>query len=155
MPATRADAFRRRAPDLGPARPHPELGATAVGVRAPLVAINCLLDTDDVEIARVAARVTRERDGGLPGVRALGFFLASAGRAQVSMNVTDLARTGIERACESVRGAARRRGTDVASVELVGLLPQAELERCSPEFRAWAGLDEASTIEARIARGRI
>ena len=41
-----------RAPDLGPARPHPELGATAVGVRAPLVAINCLLDTADVEIAR-------------------------------------------------------------------------------------------------------
>jgi glutamate formiminotransferase / 5-formyltetrahydrofolate cyclo-ligase len=153
LPATRAEAFRRRAPDLGPARPHPELGATAVGARAPLVAINCLLDTADVETARAAARVVRERDGGLPGVRALGFFLAAAGRAQVSMNVTDLARTGIEAACDAARDAVRARGADVAAVELVGLLPRAELERCSPDFRAWTGLDEASTIEARIARG--
>jgi glutamate formiminotransferase len=124
-----------------------------VGVRAPLVAINCLLDTTDVETARAAARVVRERDGGLPGVRALGFFLTAAGRAQVSMNVTDLARTGIEPACAAVRDAVRDRGADVDAVELVGLLPRAELERCSPDFRAWTGLDEGSTIEARIARG--
>jgi glutamate formiminotransferase len=153
LPATRRDAFRPRAPDLGPAQPHPELGATAVGVRAPLVAINCLLDTAAMEVARFAARAVRERDGGLPGVRALGFFLAAAGRAQVSMNVTDLARTGIEPACAAVRDAVRERAADVASVELVGLLPRAELDRCSPEFRAWTGIDEASTIEARIARG--
>jgi glutamate formiminotransferase len=153
LPATRRDAFRARPPDLGPGHPHPQLGATAVGVRRPLVAINCLLDTADVEVARAAARVTRERDGGLPGVRALGFFLASAGRAQVSMNVTDLARTGIERACGEVRDAVRSLGAAVEAVELVGLLPRAELERCSPEFRAWTGLDEASTIEARVARG--
>ncbi len=154
LPATRRDAFRRRAPDLGPTRPHPELGTTAVGVRAPLVAINCVLDTADVEVARTAARVVRERDGGLPGVRALGFSLAATGRAQVSMNVTDLARTGIEPACAAVRAAVRERGADVASVELVGLVPRAELDRCSPEFRAWTGIDEAATIEARIARGR-
>ena len=86
-------------------------------------------------------------------MRALGFFLPAAGRAQVSMNVTDLARTGIEAACAAVRAAVRERGADVAAVELVGLLPRAELERCSPEFLAWTGLDEASTIEARIARG--
>jgi glutamate formiminotransferase len=153
LPATRRDAFRPRAPDVGPASAHPQLGATAVGARAPLVAINCLLDTVDVETAQGAARAVRERDGGLPGVRALGFFLAAAGRAQVSMNVTDLARTGIERACAAVRDVVRARGADVASVELVGLLPRSELDRCSPEFRAWTGIDEASTIEARVARG--
>ena len=87
-----------------------ELGATAVGARAPLVAINCLLDTADVEIARAAARVVRERDGGLPGVRALGFFLAAAGRAQVSMNVTDLVRDRDRgRLCNRARCRARTR----------------------------------------------
>ena len=52
-----------------------------------------------------------------------------------------------------MRDAYATRGADVAAVELVGLLPRAELDRCSPEFLAWTGLDEASTIEARIARG--
>ena len=54
-------------PDLGPAQPHPELGATAVGVRAPLVAINCLLDTAAVEVARVAdASGARTTTAGCP-----------------------------------------------------------------------------------------
>ena len=56
LPSARRDAFRRRVPDLGPAQPHPDLGATAVGARAPLVAINCLLDTADVEVARAPRR---------------------------------------------------------------------------------------------------
>jgi glutamate formiminotransferase len=45
LPQARNTAFKSRAPDFGPAAPHEQLGATAVGVRAPLVAINCLLAT--------------------------------------------------------------------------------------------------------------
>src|SRR5437016_3472764 len=44
LPRLRRDAFVRRAPDYGPAEPHPRLGATAVGARPPLVAVNCELD---------------------------------------------------------------------------------------------------------------
>ena len=94
----------------------------------------------------------RGRDGGLPGVRALGFRLERPARVQVSMNVTDLARTGIEAACTAVRDEAERRGTAVAVVELVGLVPEAELARCSRAFLAWSGLSRASTIEARLRR---
>jgi glutamate formiminotransferase len=127
-----------------------------VGARPVLVAINCELATGgggldaDLEVARAVAREVRERDGGLPGVRALGFALESKGRAQVSMNLTDLAATGIEAACEAVRRAAAERGGEVAAVELVGLLPAAELERCSGEFLAWTGLSDDRTIEARL-----
>jgi glutamate formiminotransferase len=95
----------------------------------------------------------RERDGGLPGVRALGFPLASRGRAQVSMNLVDLAATGLEAACAAVRDLARAEGDDVEAVELVGLLPAAELARCGPELRALAALDDDSTIEGRLAGG--
>jgi glutamate formiminotransferase len=150
LPALRREAFVRRAPDFGPSEPHPKLGATAVGARLPLVAINCVLDGDDVELARRIAHEVRERDGGLPGVRALGFELSSRGRAQVSMNLTDLAATGIERACSEVRRLARDAGGDVAGVELVGLLPRAELGRCSAEFRRWTGLTDEQTIEGRL-----
>jgi glutamate formiminotransferase len=128
----------------------------AVGARPILVAVNCELAPGgdgpeaDLALARAVARQVRERDGGLPGVRALGFALASKGRAQVSMNLTDLAATGVEAACQAVGRAAAGRGRPVTAVELVGRLPAAELERCSGEFLAWSGLSPERTIEARL-----
>jgi len=152
LPDLRRSAFRERAPDFGPAEPHPSAGAIAVGARPVLVALNCELADPDPAVARAIARAVRERDGGLPGVRALGFALASRGRAQVSMNLVDLAATGVEAACAAVRRAAAGHGTDVVAVELVGLLPAAELERCSGEFLAWSGLSPDQTIEVRLRR---
>jgi glutamate formiminotransferase / 5-formyltetrahydrofolate cyclo-ligase len=134
---------------------HPRLGAVAVGARPVLVAVNCNLDHDDVALARAIAGAVRERDGGLPGVRALGFRLGSRAQAQVSMNLTDLGMTGVERACSTVREHARNAGVDVVHVELVGLLPRAELERCSRAFREWSGITDDHTIEARLERQRV
>jgi glutamate formiminotransferase / 5-formyltetrahydrofolate cyclo-ligase len=152
LPELRRNAFRDRRPDFGPAEPHPTAGAMAVGARPVLVALNCELSDADLAIARAVARAVRERDGGLSGVRALGFALASKGRTQVSMNLTDLDATGVEAACAAVRQAAAEHGSDVAAVELVGLLPAAELERCSREFLAWSGLSPDQTIEVRLRR---
>jgi glutamate formiminotransferase len=151
LPSVRREAFAVRAPDVGPARPHPHLGAAAVGARAPLVAVNCWLDRDDLAVARAVATEVRERDGGLPGVRALGLRLASRGATQVSMNVTDLGATGVEAACEAVRRRVEGRGAALRGVEWVGLVPAAEWARCSPAFRAWSGLDQSRTVEARLA----
>jgi glutamate formiminotransferase len=154
LPDARRDAFVRRPPDLGPRSPHPRLGATAVGARPPLVAVNCVLDADDGAAARSIAKAVRERDGGLPGVRALAFLLSSQHRWQVSMNLTDLDRTGLQRACDEVRARAHAAGHEVAQVELVGLVPADELARCEPEFLAWAGIGPDDTIEARVAARR-
>ena len=153
LPSVRRDAFRARPPDFGPDAPHPTLGASAVGARKPLVAVNLTLVSDDVAIARRIAREVRDRDGGLPGVRALGLMLASAGRPQVSMNLADLDRTGIEAACIEVRRLARKEGTDVGSVELVGLVPRRDLDRCSEDFLRWARIDATAAVEARIGHG--
>jgi len=154
LPDTRRDAFAKRAPDTGPSRPHPSLGAIAVGARAPLVAVNCELARDDPALARTIAARVRERDGGLPGVRALGLRLDSLGRAQVSMNLVALERTGVQDACRAVEALARDAGTTVARVELVGLLPAAELARCDEQFRAWSGIGPDDTIEVRLAARR-
>lgn len=150
LPDARRDAFAFRPPDLGPTTPHPRLGATAVGARPPMIAVNCDLEGHDPELAKAIATRVRERDGGLPGVRALAFELVDGGCSQVSMNLVALDRTGMEAACTRVRELARVREADVMRVELVGLMPAAELERCSESFRAWAGIDESSTIEARV-----
>lgn len=153
LPHARSHAFGSRAPDFGPKEPHPRLGATAVGARRPLIAVNCVLVTPDVSVARRIARSMRERDGGLPGVRALGFFLAQENRAQVSMNLSDIDRTGVQDACLHVRQLAQRLGTDIAQVELVGLLPRRELDRCDDDFLRWSGIDAGAAIEGRIGLG--
>jgi glutamate formiminotransferase len=78
--------------------------------------------------------------------------LDSVRRAQVSMNLVALDRTSLQDACERVRELARAAGNDVARVELVGLLPTAELSRCDPAFLGWAGIGNDQTIECRLAR---
>ena len=153
LPNARSTGFRGRRPDFGPDDPHPVLGATAIGARRPLVACNCMLVSRDIAVARRIAREVRERSGGLRGVRALAFFLAAAGRAQVSMNLFDLDHTGVQDACRRVRDLARAYGTDVASVELVGLIPRRDFDRCTDEFLEWSRLDRTSTIEARVGNG--
>jgi glutamate formiminotransferase len=151
LPDVRRDAFSARMPDSGPSHPHPTLGAVAVGAREPLVAVNCELERDDLALARTIATRVRERDGGLPGVRALGLHLDSVDRAQVSMNLVALERTGLQDACRAVDAFARDAGTAVARVELVGLVPAAELARCDDEFLTWAVLGPDDAIEARLS----
>ena len=112
-------------PDYGPHVLNPRRGAVAVGARPFLVAFNAFLDTDDVEVARIIARRIRQSGGGLPAVKALGFFVD--GKAQVSMNLTDLERTPIPVALEAVRSAAGELGASVESTELVGLAPLAAI----------------------------
>jgi len=151
LPELRRDAFTLREPDVGPSAPHLRLGAVAVGARPPLVAVNCELDRDDPLLTREIARAMRESEGGLPGVRALGLWCASRGVPQVSMNLVDLPVTGIEAACTEVRRRAEEADARVTRVELGGLLPAAELERCSDEFLEWSGFGPDDTIEARLA----
>jgi glutamate formiminotransferase len=153
LPQARSTSFRHRQPDFGPSEPHPRLGATAVGARRPLVACNCVLVSRDVSVARRIAHDMRERSGGLRGVRALGFFLPESQRAQVSMNLFDLEHTGVQDACLHVRELAIDYGTDVSSVELVGLIPGPDLDRCTDDFLRWSRLDVESTIEVRVGKG--
>ena len=136
------------APDFGPARLDPSAGAVLVGARAPLVAFNVDLATDDVAVARAIAAVVRESGGGFVGVQALG--LAVAGRAQVSMNVLDTTRTALHEVVERVREEAQRRGVEVLRGELVGLLPASVAVAAAADALALPGLDESRILELRL-----
>lgn len=114
-------------PDFGPKRIHPTAGATAVGARKPLIAYNVNLDSDDVDLAKRIARAVRERDGGLPGIKALGMFMETTGKAQVSMNVCDYERTSLRAVFREIERLAGEAGTGIHSSEIVGLLPRAAL----------------------------
>ena len=138
-------------PDYGPEKLPPRSGAVAVGARPFLVAFNACLNTDDVEVARAVAGEVRERDGGLPGVKALG--LEVGGRAQVSMNLTDLERTSIPIVLEAVRLSAERRGARVESTELVGLMPLAAVLETARYYLALPKLGSEQVLEAGLWKG--
>jgi glutamate formiminotransferase len=135
-------------PDFGPAELDPRKGAVAVGARQFLVAFNAYLDTDDVEVASAVARKVRERNGGLPGVKALG--LKVRGRAQVSMNLTDLERTPLPVALEAVRFVAAEHGVSVESTELVGLAPLEALLQTARHYLSLRDLEREHVLEARL-----
>lgn len=137
-------------PDFGPHRPHESAGATAVGARLPLIAYNIFLNTDDVEIAKKIAGKIRERDGGLPGVKALGLFLESKGLAQVSMNLVDYHKTGIYEAFAAVKQEAEALGAGVLESELIGLVPLEALTDCVKESLCFSRFGLPQVLENEI-----
>jgi len=135
-------------PDHGPETLNPHVGAVAVGARPFLVAFNAYLDTTDIEVARAVARRVRASGGGLPAVKALGF--AVGGKAQVSMNLTDLELTPIPVALEAVRSAAADLGVSVESTELVGLAPLEAILQTARYYLGLRELDAHHVLESRL-----
>ncbi|MGH2994974.1 MAG: glutamate formimidoyltransferase [Gaiellaceae bacterium] len=138
------------APDRGPARLHPTAGAVLIGVRRPLIAFNVNLHTADVGVAREIARLVRERDGGFPGVRALGLDLPKAGLVQVSMNVTDWEAAALHTIVERIVEEAEGRGAEVAGSELVGLMPAGAAVQAAGSLLRIEGFDESRVLELRL-----
>lgn len=127
-------------------------GATAVGARDFLVAVNFNLNTTSTRRANAIAFDVREkgrpkREGGkvtgkpvtdengkvimipgtLPATKAIGWFIDEYGIAQVSMNITDINVTPLHKAFDEVCCAADARGVRVTGAEIVGLVPKRTL----------------------------
>jgi glutamate formiminotransferase len=142
------------APDRGPARLHPSAGAVVLGVRRPLVAFNVNLRSDDVSIAKEIAALVRERDGGFPGVRALGLDLPTVGLIQVSMNVTDWEASALHEIVARIAAEAEARGADVVGSELVGLMPAGAAVAAAGSVLKIEGFDPSRVLELRLLDGR-
>lgn len=145
----RVDAGELR-PDRGPSRLHPTAGGVLVGVRRPLVAFNVNLRTHDVGLAKEIAGLLRERDGGLPGVRALGLDLPRAGLVQVSMNLEDWEQTPPHAVVERISTEAERRGVALAGSELVGLMPAGAAVAAAERALLLQGFDADRVLELRL-----
>ena len=139
-------------PDFGPAEFNARSGATAVGARGFLVAYNVNLNTTSTRRANAIAFDLRERGrpkrigdpivgepqrdangeivyepGCLRSVKAIGWYMAAYGIAQISMNLTDLSVTPVHQAFDEACEKALLRGVRVTGSELVGLIPLASV----------------------------
>lgn len=138
------------APDAGPRRIDPRSGVVLVGARRPLIAYNIDLETDNVDVAREIAAVVRESGGGMPGVQAIGLYLPSSGRIQVSMNIVDIERAPLHDVVARVRAEAASRGIAVSGGELVGLVPESVLRAARTAGVQVPGLDESRVLERAL-----
>lgn len=140
-----------RAPDIGPAALHPTAGATIVSAAEKgLVAVNVILDTDDLGIARTIARNVRGPSGGFSTIRAIGLALEKKNRVAVSMNMFDTDKTPIYRVFNVIELEARRHGTAVISTEIIGTLPQEALINCAEYFLRLENFKRDQIIENHL-----
>jgi glutamate formiminotransferase/glutamate formiminotransferase/formiminotetrahydrofolate cyclodeaminase len=137
-------------PDFGPSQLDPAAGGVIVGARRPLIAFNVNLTGADVAVAREIASLVRERDGGFPGVRALGLDLLEAGHAQVSMNVEDWEAAALHDIVARIETEARARGVEVAGSELVGLMPAGAAVAAAGATLRIDGFDGSRVLELRL-----
>lgn len=155
-------AHKESAPDFG-ARPYDEgvarTGATTVGARDFLIAVNFNLNTTSTRRANAIAFDVREKGrpvregnpitgkivkdaegnpvmqpGTLKATKAIGWFIEEYGIAQVSMNITNISTTPLHVAFDEVCRKADARGVRVTGTEIVGLLPKRALVEAGKYF---------------------
>jgi glutamate formiminotransferase len=139
-------------PDFGGPGLHPTAGATAVGAREVLIAFNVELAGADLDLARRIAAAVRERDGGLPAVRAMGVPLSTRGLVQVSMNLLDYRVSPPAAAYAAVAELAGRAGARVEASEIVGLAPAAALDGVDPADLRLRGFTPDLFLETRLLK---
>ena len=175
-------AHEESAPDFG-ARPFDEgvarTGATTVGARDFLIAVNFNLNTTSTRRANAIAfdvrekgrpvregnpitgKVVRDADGNplmrpgtLRATKAIGWFIEEYGIAQVSMNITDIAVTPLHVAFDEVCRKADARGVRVTGTEIVGLVPKRALLEAGRYFlrkqQRSAGIAEEEIVRIAV-----
>ena len=171
-----------KGPDFGD-RPFDEAaartGATTIGARDFLIAVNFNLNTTSTRRANAIAFDVREkgrpmREGGkvtgkpmkdengkpimipgtLKGTKAIGWFIDEYGIAQVSMNITDMRETPLHKAFDEVCRAAAARGLRVTGTEIVGLVPKSALIEAGKHYlrmqQRSLGIPEADIIKMAV-----
>ena len=118
------------------------------GARPFLIAYNIYLNSDKADIADQIARDVRFIGGGLRFVQAKGFLVE--GQAQVSMNLTNFAKTPIYRVQEMVRREAARYGLSITKAELIGMIPQTALMDAAKYYLQLNDMEDGQVLELRL-----
>jgi glutamate formiminotransferase / 5-formyltetrahydrofolate cyclo-ligase len=120
--------------DIGPRKAHPLLGASVVGWRPFLIALNLNLRQESGHAAATLVQKIKSRrkdDPMFEGVRALAFYLTSRGQSQLSMNLTRPSLTPIDPILRWAIRSAETMGAPVEGPELIGVLRPRDLEHCT------------------------
>ena len=163
LPEKMADPARR--PDFGGTfdETAARAGASVVGARNFLIAVNFNLDTTSVPMAKEIACDVREKGrqvlrdgqpvripGTLKGCKAIGWYIDEYGIAQVSMNITDIDATPLHVAYGEVCRAAAARGVRVTGTEIIGLVPRRVLIDAGRFFLGKADASKEDILQSAV-----
>jgi len=137
-------------PDFGEQKVHPTAGAVAIGARDFLIAFNVNLDSEDLVAAKDIAKRIREKDGGLPGIRALGVPIPSKGTVQVTINVTHFKKTGLKALMDRVKKECTAKNIQILNTEIVGLVPKEATFPGMKEYLMLEDFDEGKILETYV-----
>jgi glutamate formiminotransferase/formiminotetrahydrofolate cyclodeaminase len=163
-------------PDYGPAVFLPRTGAVVIGAREFLIAYNVDLNTRDRGLAHQVALAIREtgrarRDangkilkdaqgntlrepGRLPACRAVGWYIDTYGKAQISINLTNYHVTPLHLAFDTCCEVAQTLGLRVTGSEIVGLVPLEAMRLAGEHYLKkqgrWGGVPEKELVHIAI-----
>lgn len=163
-------------PDYGPAVFLPRTGAVVIGAREFLIAYNVDLNTRDRGLAHQIALAIREtgrarRDtngkilkdaqgntlrepGRLQACRAVGWYIDTYGKAQISINLTNYHVTPLHLAFDTCCEVAQTLGLRVTGSEIVGLVPLEAMRQAGEHYLKqqgrWGGVPEKELVHIAI-----
>lgn len=140
----------KKKPDYGPEQMNLKSGATAIGVRFPLVAFNVYLGTSQKAIADKIADAVRSLKGGYRFVKALGFEIKERDQVQISMNLVNYTKTPIFRVFETIKSEAARYGVPVTSSEVVGLVPNDAIVEVADFYLRLENFSKEQILEEKL-----
>lgn len=143
LPALRKGGFgglqnRMLSPDYGPNQVHPYIGATVMGHRDFLLAMNMNFPTGEpnptatAQVKAIAEMIRNKRNAGeanFAGVRALGFELTAQAIAQVSLNITDPDHIDLDQLIDFITDEAMSKGLGEGYPQLIGVIRDTDIER--------------------------
>ncbi|HEX6693712.1 MAG TPA: glutamate formimidoyltransferase [Longimicrobiales bacterium] len=144
-----------REPDVLPANwphpgAHPTAGAVCVGARPVLLAWNVVVDGVTLDEAKRIAASIRAANGGIAGVRALAFQLASSGRVQISMNLEDAERNSPLQVFRRIEDHVAERGGRIMETEIIGMLPDRLLLEAAADRMKIVAPDASKQLTRRV-----
>ncbi|MBU0984449.1 MAG: glutamate formimidoyltransferase [candidate division Zixibacteria bacterium] len=142
---------KKRIPDYGPNKMNLKSGATAIGVRFPLVAYNVYLGSNDLEVAQKIADAVRSIKGGYRFVKAMGIEIKERNQVQISMNLVHYVKTPIFRVFETIKSEAARYGINVTSSEIVGLVPNQAMLDVADFYLRLEHFSREQVLEEKLA----
>jgi glutamate formiminotransferase len=108
-----------------------------MGVRPLMVAFNVNLAGDAKENLLIKAKriagLIRERDGGLPGVKSIGWYIPDLDVVQVSCNLTKPFEAGVCQVFKRVQDLATALGCEAPDSELIGCIPASQFDHCTAQ----------------------
>lgn len=169
-------------PDFGPHTFNESVaksGASAIGARDFLIAVNFNLNTTSTRRANaiafdvrekgrpqregdpISGKIVKDADGNsvmipgtLKGTKAIGWFIKEYGVAQVSMNITNTRQTPLHVAFEEIVNKAAARGIRITGTEIVGLVPKSALIDAAHYFlqkqQRSLGIDEKELMKIAV-----